>query len=155
MIIDRTQNKELRTKTEDIRIKKESLGSDIWALGSDLSHGGNIYKIAEELGIHEEKIVDFSASINPLGVSDKVKGVIKKELNNLVNYPDPDTKMLRDEIAKHYRIDADTILCGNGSTELIYLIPRALKPKLVLITSPTFSEYERACTTSCGLRVAS
>ncbi len=117
-------------------------------------HGGNIYKIAEEFGIHEEKIVDFSASINPLGVSDKVKGVIKKELNNLVNYPDPDTKMLRDEIAKHHRIDADTILCGNGSTELIYLIPRAVKPKLVLITSPTFSEYERACTTSCGLRVA-
>lgn len=107
-------------------------------------HGGNIYKIAEELGIHEEKIVDFSASINPLGVSDKVKDVIKKDLNNLVNYPDPDTKMLRDKIAKHHRIDADTILCGNGSTELIYLIPRAVKPERVLIPAPTFSEYEKA-----------
>ena len=55
-------------------------------------HGGNIYKIAEYLGIPEEKLIDFSASINPLGVSEKVKHVIKKELDNLVNYPDPDTQ---------------------------------------------------------------
>ncbi|MCI0528863.1 MAG: pyridoxal phosphate-dependent class II aminotransferase, partial [Nitrospira sp.] len=37
------------------------------------------------------------------------------------------------------------LLVGNGSTELIYLLPRALRPKKVLIVSPTFSEYERAC----------
>ncbi|GBD95809.1 MAG TPA: threonine-phosphate decarboxylase [Nitrospirae bacterium] len=118
-------------------------------------HGGNIYKIAEYLGIPEEKLIDFSASINPLGVSEKVKHVIKKELDNLVNYPDPDTQELRKVIARHHDSDPETIICGNGSTELIYLIPRALGPGRVLITAPAFSEYERACTMSCGLRVAS
>jgi threonine-phosphate decarboxylase len=108
-------------------------------------HGGNIYKIAGELGLPEDRLIDFSASINPLGISKKVKEVIRKELNSLVNYPDPDTKMLRHRISEHYDIDPETILCGNGSTELIYLIPRALKPGQVLIPSPTFSEYERAC----------
>ena len=67
-----------------------------------------------------------------------------------MNYPDPDTKMLRQRISEHYDIDPDTILCGNGSTELIYLIPRALKPEQILIPSPTFSEYERACRLSRG-----
>jgi threonine-phosphate decarboxylase len=36
-------------------------------------------------------------------------------------------------------------MCGNGSTELIFLLPRALKPRKVLIPYPTFSEYDRAC----------
>ncbi|MEW6713581.1 MAG: threonine-phosphate decarboxylase CobD [Nitrospirota bacterium] len=118
-------------------------------------HGGNIYRIAEEIGIPAEKLIDFSASINPLGISEKVKDVIKRELNSLVNYPDPDTKMLRHKIAEYHDIDPETIICGNGSTELIYLIPRALKPKTVLIPTPTFSEYERACRLSSELRVES
>ena len=122
---------------------------------SVFEHGGNIYKIAEDLGIPEEKLIDFSASINPLGVSEKVKDVIKKDLDNLVNYPDPDTRELRKIIALHHDSDPDTIICGNGSTELIYLMPGALGPRRVLITAPAFSEYERACTMSCELRVAS
>ncbi|HDH05842.1 MAG TPA: threonine-phosphate decarboxylase [Nitrospirae bacterium] len=107
-------------------------------------HGGNIYKIAEYLGIPEEELIDFSASINPLGVSGRVKDVIKKDLDNLINYPDPDTRELRKAIARYHDSDPETIICGNGSTELIYLIPRALGPGRVLITAPAFSEYERA-----------
>jgi threonine-phosphate decarboxylase len=108
-------------------------------------HGGNIYKIAGELGLPEEKMIDFSASINPLGLSKKVKETIRKGMDGLGNYPDPDTSMLRQKIAEHIDIDPATILCGNGSTELIYLIPRALKPEQALVPAPTFSEYERAC----------
>ncbi|HCC68977.1 MAG TPA: threonine-phosphate decarboxylase [Nitrospiraceae bacterium] len=108
-------------------------------------HGGNIYKFAEELGIDERKIMDFSASINPLGVSKNAMAEIQKHMKYLHNYPDPDAKRLRKYLAQSHGIDSETILCGNGSTELIYLIPRALKPKKVLIPAPTFSEYERAC----------
>ncbi len=108
-------------------------------------HGGNIYEAALELGIPENAIIDFSASINPLGIADNVKNVIRDELDSLVHYPDPDTQLLRQFLAKHHGIESDSIICGNGSTELIYLLPRALKPEKVLITAPTFSEYERAC----------
>jgi hypothetical protein len=31
------------------------------------AHGGNIWKLAERAGVRPEKLVDFSASINPLG----------------------------------------------------------------------------------------
>lgn len=116
-------------------------------------HGGNIYKIAGQLGIPETELIDFSASINPLGLSKKVKEAIRKGMDGLVNYPDPDTSLLRQKIAEQHDMDPATIICGNGSTELIYLIPRALKPEQVLIPGPTFSEYERACTISHELRV--
>ncbi|MEW6674955.1 MAG: threonine-phosphate decarboxylase CobD [Nitrospirota bacterium] len=118
-------------------------------------HGGNIYRLAEELKIQERKIIDFSASINPLGVSKKIKAEIRKHLKYLHNYPDPEAKRLRKYLAQYHGIDPETILCGNGSTELIYLIIRALKPRKVLIPAPTFSEYERACKISNELQVTS
>ena len=115
-------------------------------------HGGNIFMASEELGIPEDKIMDFSVSINPLGMPKGVMKEIKRSLNNLSYYPDPDAKALRLEIAKYHNIDPKHIICGNGSTELIYLIIRALQPKRVLVPVPTFSEYERACK-SYGARV--
>lgn len=118
-----------------------------------IEHGGNTYKLAEELDISEDKIIDFSASINPLGISKKVESEIRSELKNLHNYPDPNTKKLREEIAQYLDISPETILCSNGSTELIYLIPRALKPETALIPSPTFSEYEKACQINHGSRI--
>ncbi len=116
-------------------------------------HGGNISKISRELGVAEESLIDFSASINPLGISGRVKDVIIHNLDNLVNYPDPDSKKLRQKIAEYHNIDISTIFCGNGSTELIYLIPRILKPSTVLVPAPTFSEYERACKLNYELRI--
>jgi len=107
-------------------------------------HGGNIYRAAEETGLPESRIIDFSASINPLGISRKVEREIIRNIRYLINYPDPDATELRQHLSKHHHINEDSILCGNGSTELIYLIPKALKPKKVLVPQPTFSEYERA-----------
>jgi threonine-phosphate decarboxylase len=113
--------------------------------GTACDHGGNIYKAARELGVPESRIIDFSASINPLGISESVKAVITGNLNGLVHYPDPDADAFRRTVSRLHGIDPGTVLPGNGSTELIYLLPRALKPESVLIPSPTFSEHERAC----------
>lgn len=109
-----------------------------------LSHGGNIYRAAEQLGKDEYEIIDFSASINPLGISKGVMSGIKDMMKYLCNYPDPDAKELTTALARQFAVDPESVLCGNGSTELIYLVVRALKPERVLIPAPTFSEYERA-----------
>ncbi len=113
-------------------------------------HGGNIYRFAESLGFREEDVVDFSASINPLGVPESARRAIAESVGSLFNYPDPDARDLRLRIAGRIGVEADSIVCGNGSTELIYLLVRALKPRRVLIPAPTFSEYERACETVCS-----
>lgn len=119
-------------------------------------HGGNIYRAAEETGLPESRIIDFSASINPLGVPKSVVSAIAKSFRYLFNYPDPDAEELKQRLSKYHRISKDSILCGNGSTELIYLVARALKPQKVLIPQPTFSEYEMACrTASYKLQVTS
>lgn len=113
----------------------------------DNEHGGNIYRFMELMNCKIEQIIDFSASINPLGVPKTVIEKIRDNIKYLCHYPDPDIKYLAHELSRHLDIDPHNILCGNGSTELIYLIVRALKPEKVLIPIPTFSEYERACKT--------
>lgn len=111
----------------------------------NFEHGGNIYRLAEDINLLENRILDFSASINPLGPPISVIREIRKNLGLITNYPDPEASALKQAIAQFNSIDPESIICGNGSTELIYLIVRALKPKNVLIPIPTFSEYERAC----------
>jgi histidinol-phosphate aminotransferase len=47
-----------------------------------------------------------------------------RALENTHLYPDPDWTDLRDALAAHHGLDADTILCGNGSLDLIGCITR-------------------------------
>ncbi len=119
------------------------------------SHGGNIYLAAKELGLDEEMIIDFSASINPLGVPERVRNAITEHITDLVNYPDPDATRIRGKIAEREDLDQENIVCGNGTTELIYLLARAFKPRRALIPAPTFGEYERACTRVEGSAIIS
>ena len=108
------------------------------------THGGNVYKAAQAQQIPVEKIMDFSASINPLGPPAVVLRAIRSSLKQIVHYPDPDCRQLRKVLAQQRGVDPDMILVGNGSTELIHLLPRALRIKSALIIGPTFEEYARA-----------
>ncbi|MBT9146883.1 MAG: Threonine-phosphate decarboxylase [Syntrophomonadaceae bacterium] len=107
------------------------------------AHGGNI-RAYEKDSSPGGKIIDFSANINPLGMSSKVRKALIKNLDALIHYPEPESRHLRKSLASFHHIGYNNLLMGNGSIELIHLIPRALKAKNVLIVTPTFSEYEFA-----------
>lgn len=108
-------------------------------------HGGNVFQASAETGIPVGEMLDFSASINPLGVPDSVAAVIRENIGLLVHYPDPFADGISRDLAQYAGVPAQNLVCGNGSTELIYLLARALRPRRVLVPAPTFSEYERAC----------
>lgn len=105
-------------------------------------HGGNIYKVFRERDI--EEILDYSSNINPYGIPESLKQAIGENLNILERYPDPDYIQLRSKIAFENKVDISDVILGNGATEIIFLYMRAVKPKKIIIVSPTFAEYERA-----------
>jgi len=113
-------------------------------------HGGNIYEAARELECRPSEIVDFSASINPLGPSPRVWKAIASSSQLLSHYPDPDCWDLRRALAAFWRIDPGHLAIGNGSTELIDALPRALGIHRLLVAQPTFSEYAAAMTRAGG-----
>lgn len=111
---------------------------------------GTIYGIARSLKIPERRITDFSEPVNPLGVSKKVKAELRKQLKYLDTYPDADCTRLKKYLSRHTGAGVDRIVCGNGCTELIYLIVKALNPEKALIPAPTAPVYEKALT-ACRL----
>jgi len=111
-------------------------------------HGGNVSEISRRYGIDEDKIIDFSANINPLGYPPGLKEMIIKKFDSVLNYPDIDSFELVSRLSKYHDISQDYIIVGNGSTEFIYSIPLAFKPTKALIVTPAFSEYEK------GLKMA-
>ena len=83
-------------------------------------------------GFSPDQVIDFSASINPRGLPRKAVCELRNHIGLVPHYPEPYSESLTSTIAGHLRVDPGSVLCGNGSTELIYLIPRILKPKRVL-----------------------
>ncbi len=104
-------------------------------------HGGTIFAVARSLGVAPEQITDFSASINPLGISSAVRLAITGSLDRLVHYPDSNHDRLKHALAAYHRLAPENFTIGNGSTELIYHIPLLLTAGTALLISPSFSEY--------------
>lgn len=107
-------------------------------------HGGNVYEAVRTLGGSFADFLDYSANINPLGLSIKVRAALLQGLDSVTAYPDPDAVALKQAISDTYRVPVECIETGNGAVEIIYLLCRLLSPGRVLLPSPTFSEYAAA-----------
>jgi threonine-phosphate decarboxylase len=106
------------------------------------SHGG-IYSTKNYLKVK----IDFSSSINPLGISRKVLKEITKNIKQISPvYPDSDCNLLKKSIAEYveHGIDKEWISVGNGATEIIHNFVRAVSLTNSIILPPTFCEYELA-----------
>ncbi len=98
-------------------------------------HGGDCLK---------RDITDFSVNMNPLGWPEGLRDIISKNSGSILRYPDPSSERLKRKLAVLHGAGPDNLAIGNGSIELIYLLPRAFKIRKALIITPTFSEYEFA-----------
>jgi threonine-phosphate decarboxylase len=113
---------------------------------TNFDHGGNVFAVARSLGVSPEYILDFSASINPLGPAPGVREALTTAFNRLVHYPDSDCTELREALALSHGVEPASICVANGSTQLIYLLPRLVPGKRALVIGPAFSEYAKALT---------
>lgn len=101
-------------------------------------HGGEIY--------HQKIKYDFSVNTNPLGMPQKVKDFLstEKAIYFSTVYPENQSGILMERIAKKEGVLPNQVVCGNGASELIHSVFSALPRGKVLLVIPGFSEYERA-----------
>ena len=114
-------------------------------------HGGNIYDY-EPQGEGGE-ILDFSSNINPYGPPVFALDAAKEALGAVKRYPDTKQVSIRSAFAAWLGISPELLVFGNGASELIAAAFFALKPRRILIASPTFAEYE-TCAVRLGIEVA-
>lgn len=108
-------------------------------------HGGNIYRLAAQLGCNPSQIIDMSSNVNPLGPPHGFIVFLKKNINSITSLPEVDSNEAIIAFSKYYNISTSRVLAGNGTTQFIYSIPKALCSKKVLILGPTYSDYEDSC----------
>ena len=119
-------------------------------------HGGVKPAELRALGLKPEDVLDFSASVSPIGPPEGVRDALIQV--DLAAYPDPQCLLLREAISNHLSsassepVSTENILVGNGSTEIIHLLaraylspPRARAANTTFILTPTYGEYEGAC----------
>ncbi|QSJ21028.1 threonine-phosphate decarboxylase [Nostoc sp. UHCC 0702] len=108
------------------------------------AHGGNLAWAAALAGCPPEAILDFSASISPLGPPNSTIAAIVSQMGNLRHYPDPDYSELRLALSHFHQLPPEWILPGNGSAELLTLAGRDLAElAATMLITPAFGDYYR------------
>lgn len=108
-------------------------------------HGGDIYR--------NEVKLDFSVNVNPLGIPAGVIQAMSQAVGLCSQYPDIRAEALKCSIEGMTGVDQESILCGNGASELFLAIMHGLKPGKTAIPVPSFFGYEYAATAAGRLIV--
>ncbi len=106
--------------------------------------GRPVDAVAREFGLDPANIVKLASNENPLGCSPAVTAAIAALASTPNIYPDFDSYDLRHAIAAHVGLNADQVLPGEGSSEIIVLAVRAFldASRAAIIPQYSFQAYE-------------
>jgi threonine-phosphate decarboxylase len=109
-----------------------------------VTHGGDLFAVSRERGWDWREVLDFSASINPLGPAPAVFDAIRNAVEKVAHYPEREPVRLRRALAELWQVDEERILLGNGATELLHFFARVEAHDRVTLAVPVFSEFHLA-----------
>jgi threonine-phosphate decarboxylase len=98
----------------------------------------------EHGGIARPGVIDFSASINPLGPPPAALDAYHEASAAIQSYPSAYPTELARRIAEWIGVAPEELIVGNGSTHLIHLLARLYPVYFPYIAIPTFSEIANA-----------
>jgi histidinol-phosphate aminotransferase len=103
--------------------------------------GKPIEELERELGI--KNAAKIASNENPLGPSRKVLKAVEKSFSQWGRYPDGGAHELVTKLAAYLKVDAQSLVLGNGSNEILVLLGEmVLNPgDEVLYASPSFVVY--------------
>ena len=94
------------------------------------------------------KLVKLNTNENPYGPSPKAIEAMRAEVNdNLRLYPDPNSDLLKQAVARYYGVESNRVFLGNGSDEVLAHAFMALlkHDKPILLPDITYSFYPVYC----------
>jgi threonine-phosphate decarboxylase len=114
---------------------------------ADFTHGGD--RAAFQLRYGRPPL-DFSASLNPLGMPPGVAQAIRQAVRDSASYPDPFCRELAGALAARLGVSPRHLVFGNGAADLIHRLVQATRPRLSLLAVPAFGEYAAALAAGGG-----
>ena len=94
-------------------------------------------------------MLDFSASLNPLGPPPQALAAYHARPRIIARYPPLYPADLAARLARRHRVAPDHVVVGNGSTQLIHLLARTLRPRRPFVVD-TDLQRNRQCADRYG-----
>ena len=104
-------------------------------------HGGDIYSLADELGVAPDELLDFSSNISPLPLPGAFMEFLSASLDWISMLPEVDSISLRRALAGRFGLVPENFIACAGTTEWIYRIARVAGMNRVVIPLPTYADY--------------
>ena len=103
--------------------------------------GTPIEEVKRKYGLRS--VTKLASNENPLGPSPKAVEALKSAAANLHRYPDGSCRLLKQKLAKVWKVEPENVSVGNGSDELLVLALRAFADPgdEVVVATPTFLVY--------------
>ena len=104
--------------------------------------GKPMEEVKRELGLTE--VIKLASNENPFGSSPKVKEAILSLLDQTSIYPDGGAVDLTKAVADHFGVEANQVIFGAGSDEIILMLARAffVPGDETIMATPTFPQYK-------------
>ncbi len=89
--------------------------------------------------------IRLNSNENPLGIAPSARMAILEALADANRYPGAYARALQERLAAYHRVDRESVVLGNGSTEALQMVVQAVaRPGTrLVIPHPTFEHVER------------
>ncbi|MDR0791330.1 MAG: aminotransferase class I/II-fold pyridoxal phosphate-dependent enzyme, partial [Methanomassiliicoccaceae archaeon] len=117
---------------------RDMMRKDLLGIGNTV-HGGQAWKLND--------IEDFSHNLNPFGPPNCIEELVCDAVSEVYHYPDDNSAELKEVIAEHFKVNANNVIVGAGSSDIIRMFPHTFLEKgdKALIMRPSFAEYAHQC----------
>lgn len=130
-------------------MKKSLCGSPDVPEERKYKHGGNLRLLAERAGCSPADLIDFSASMNPLGPPGWLGQELGKSAAEAAHYPDAEATEVCLAACELYKVWPNQVMAGNGASELLWSATmgavRYDGVHRAVIPVPSYADYERLC----------
>ena len=105
--------------------------------------GRPLEEVARELGLPLGGLIKLASNENPLGPSPKAVEAMQQTASQIHLYPDGNAFYLRNAMAERLGVDANQLIFGNGSNEIIEFVAHALlgPGKNIVVSQYCFAIY--------------
>ena len=106
---------------------------------ADTVHGGQAWKL--------KGVEDFSHNLNPYGPPSALYKIIFDAISGVDHYPDDNSSELKSTLAEHFKVGAENIVVGAGSSDIIRMFPNTFLERgdKAMTMRPSFAEYAHQC----------
>jgi histidinol-phosphate/aromatic aminotransferase/cobyric acid decarboxylase-like protein len=111
------------------------------SLFDDTKHSPSIFALTASMGGAPGRLRDYCIPVNPYFPTPEVFARLRERFQAILKFYPSSNQDIAARLAEFVGLDPDTIVLGNGSTELISWINRLLVTQSLAIPVPTFSRW--------------